>query len=71
MYPLRFIKPSQVIPSLKGVLPDGSFVADDLQNAIVVTGNEVTQNSAALFVRSMDVASPQVLFEVRVAHVVP
>jgi type II secretory pathway component GspD/PulD (secretin) len=53
------------------VLPDGSYVADDAQNAIVVSGNEEVQHTAAQFLHSMDVPSPQVLFEVRVADIEP
>lgn len=71
VYQLRFLKPSDTAAALKGVLPDGSYVADDAQNAIVVSGNEEVQHTAAQFLHSMDVASPQVLFEVRVADLEP
>ena len=71
VYTLRYIKPSEVVANLKGVLPDGSYAADDPQNAIVVSGNAETQRTAERFVRSMDVPSPQVLFEVRVADLEP
>jgi type II secretory pathway component GspD/PulD (secretin) len=71
VYPLRFMKPSAIVAELKGVLPDGSYIADDAQNAIVVSGNEEIQRTARQFVRSIDVASPQVLFEVRVADIQP
>jgi len=71
VYQLRYLKPSEILSSLKGVLPDGSYVADDAQNAMVVSGNEEVQHTAAQFLRSMDVPSPQVLFEVRVADLEP
>jgi type II secretory pathway component GspD/PulD (secretin) len=71
VYPLRFLKPSETAAALKGVLPDGSYVADNAQNAIVVSGNDEVQQTAARFLRSMDVPSLQVLFEVRVADVEP
>ena len=71
VYQLKYLKPSGIEPSLKGVLPDGSYVADDAQNAIVVSGNDEVQHTAAAFLRSMDVPSPQVLFEVRVADIEP
>jgi type II secretory pathway component GspD/PulD (secretin) len=71
VYTLRYIKPSDVVANLKGVLPDGSYAADDPQNAIVVSGNAETQQTAERFVKSMDVPSPQVLFEVRVADLEP
>lgn len=71
VYSLRYLKPSEVTASLKTVLPDGSYVADDAQNAIVVSGNEEVQQTAGQFLHSMDVPSPQVLFEVRVADLEP
>lgn len=71
VYQLRFLKPTETAAALKGVLPDGSYVADNAQNAIVVSGNDEVQQTAATFLRSMDVPSPQVLFEVRVADVEP
>lgn len=71
VYALRFVKASAIATDLKGVLPDGTYVADDSQNAIVVSGNEETQHIAEQFVHSVDVAAPQVLFEVRVADIQP
>ncbi|MFN2449201.1 MAG: secretin N-terminal domain-containing protein [Candidatus Baltobacteraceae bacterium] len=71
VYRLRYAKPLAIAANLKGVLPDGSFVADDAQNAIVVSGNDDVQRSARQFIASMDVESAQVLFEVRVADVIP
>jgi type II secretory pathway component GspD/PulD (secretin) len=71
LYDLRYVKPSEVIADLKGTLPDGTYVADDAQNAVVVTGNEETQQTAHQFIGSIDVPSPQVLFEVRVADLEP
>lgn len=71
VYQLRYLKPSEVGAALKGVLPDASYVADDAQNAVVVSGNEEVQHTAAQFLHSMDVPSPQVLFEVRVADIEP
>ncbi len=71
VYPLRYVKPSEVASELKGVLADGSYIVDDAQNAIIVSGNEEMQYTADRFVRSIDVPSPQVLFEVRVADLEP
>jgi type II secretory pathway component GspD/PulD (secretin) len=70
-YGLRYLRPSEVVKQLKEILPDGTYIADDLQNAVVVTGNDETQQTAAQFLRSIDVPSPQVMFEVRVADVEP
>lgn len=71
VYRLRYLKASDAGGTLKGVLPDGSYVVDDAQNAMVISGNADVQQTAAAFLRSMDVPSPQVLFEVRVADVEP
>ena len=71
VYPLHFHKASDIATDLKGVLPDGSYFADDAQNAIVVSSNADYQQTAARLLTSMDVPSPQVLFEVRVADLVP
>lgn len=70
-YALKYVKASQILSDLKGVLPDGSYVADDAQNAVLVSGNDQIQQTAAQFVANLDVPSPQVLFEVRVADVTP
>jgi type II secretory pathway component GspD/PulD (secretin) len=70
-YALKYVKASELLADLKGVLPDGSYVADDAQNAVLVSGNDQVQQTAARFVRNLDVPSPQVLFEVRVADVTP
>lgn len=68
---LRYLRPSEVVAQLKGVLPDGSYIADDRQNAIVITGNSEIQETASALLSSLDVPSPQVLFEVKVADVQP
>lgn len=70
-YPLRYTRPTILAASLKGVLPDGSYVADDGQNAIVVTGSPRVQRTASGLIAALDAASPQVLFEVRVIDAEP
>jgi type II secretory pathway component GspD/PulD (secretin) len=70
-YRLRYARSAEVAAALKTVIPEAVFVDDDAQNAVLVTGDEKIQGSAAELVRSMDVASDQVLFEVRVADVRP
>ncbi|MDP9017363.1 MAG: hypothetical protein M3N19_03445 [Candidatus Eremiobacteraeota bacterium] len=69
--PLRYLRPSELLPELKSMLPDGSYIADDRQNAIVVNGNFEMQESAAAFLASVDVPAPQVMFEVKVADLQP
>ena len=68
---LRYLRPSDVAKDIKGVLPEGSYVADDRQNALVVTANAEVLRTARAFVRSIDVPTPEVLFEVRVADLQP
>jgi type IV pilus assembly protein PilQ len=70
-YRLRYLKPDDVVAKLKIVAPDGVFVADEDQNAVLVTGGERAQNAAAAIVAQLDRPSAQVLFEVRVADVTP
>lgn len=71
VYPVRYHKASDILANLKGVLPEGSYLADDAQNAVIVSGNDDVQRSAQQFLSSLDVPSPQVLFEVRVADLTP
>lgn len=70
-FALRYLRPSDLAAQLKSVLADGSFIADDRQNAVVVTGNAETQEAAAAFLASVDVPAPQVMFEVKVADLQP
>ncbi|GAC1392552.1 MAG: hypothetical protein NVSMB31_10810 [Vulcanimicrobiaceae bacterium] len=70
-FPLRYLRPSELLPQLKNILPDGSYIADDRQNAIVVNGNVEMQEAALAFLTSVDVPAPQVMFEVKVADLQP
>lgn len=67
----RFVRPSDLAATLKSAMPGGSYVADDPQNRVVISGDSVLQRRAARLAREVDVAAPQVLFEVRVADVEP
>lgn len=71
VYALRFLKPADAVTELKVVVADGTFVADDGQNAVVVSGNADVQHRAGAFLSRIDAPSPQVLFEVRVADLQP
>jgi type II secretory pathway component GspD/PulD (secretin) len=71
VYRLRYARSTDIAAALKATLPQAVLVNDDAQNAVLVTGDRELQSSAARFVGSMDVASDQVLFEVRVADVRP
>jgi type II secretory pathway component GspD/PulD (secretin) len=70
-YKLRYLKPDDVVTKLKALVPDGNFLADEEQNAVLVTGAERAQADAQALLSALDVASPQVSFEVKVADVTP
>jgi type II secretory pathway component GspD/PulD (secretin) len=69
--PLRFLKPSEAIKALKGLVPETGLIPDDRQNAIVVAAAPDVTAAARALVTSLDVPSRQVTFEVRVADVTP
>jgi type IV pilus assembly protein PilQ len=71
VYSLRFVRPADVVAKLKAMVTDGNFVADDEENAVLVTGSEELQTVAVAAIANIDRASPQVLFEVKVADVTP
>ncbi len=70
-YRLRFLRPDDVVAKLKAVVPGGGFLADEEGNAVLVTGGEAVQQSAKSLIAKVDRASPQVMFEVKVADVTP
>jgi len=69
--PLRHLRPSEIAAQLKGVLPEGSFLADDRQNAIVVSGGPQLAARARSLLTALDVPAPQITFDVRVLDVTP
>ena len=70
-YRLRFSRPDDLVAKLKTLVPEGAFIADEQQNAVLVTGGEAVQASAQSLIANVDRASPQVMFEVKVADVTP
>jgi type IV pilus assembly protein PilQ len=70
-YRLRYLRADDVVAKLKTVAPDGVYVADEEQNAVLVTGGDRAQSAVAAIVMQLDRPSPQVLFEVRVVDVTP
>lgn len=68
---LRFARAEDVAKDLKILLPSGTFVADDQQNAIVISGDPQAQRAADRAIADLDQPGPEVLFEVRVADVTP
>lgn len=68
---LRNIKATDALKALKGALPDNVLVADDRDNAVIVTGNDEIQTNARTLLANIDHPGKQVMFEVRVADVQP
>lgn len=70
-YRLRYERPDDVAAKLKALMPAGVFLADEQQNAVLVTGAQDVQDSARDLIGGVDRPSPQVMFEVKVADVTP
>jgi type IV pilus assembly protein PilQ len=71
LYRLRFTNAEDVVKELRSLMPSGVFVADDSENAVLVTGGEEDQAAAQRAIAEIDTAQPEVLFEVRVADITP
>jgi type II secretory pathway component GspD/PulD (secretin) len=67
---LRYAKPADVERELHNALPEGSYLTDDRINAVIITGDQHLQAVARALLAAIDKATPQVMFEVRVADVV-
>jgi type IV pilus assembly protein PilQ len=70
-YRLRYTRPDDAVAKLKVLVSGGAFLADDQQNAVLVTGAQGVQANARSVIAAIDRAAPQVLFEVKVADVTP
>jgi len=68
---LRYAKASDAAKLLKGMVPDGSAVADDRQNVILVNGPPEVAQSVHAFLDQIDKPSRQVMFEVKVIDMTP
>jgi type II secretory pathway component GspD/PulD (secretin) len=68
---LRYLKPADAVKTIKTTFPDANLVADDRQNAVIVTGNGEIESAVSSLVTTIDVPGQQVLFEVRVADITP
>jgi type II secretory pathway component GspD/PulD (secretin) len=66
---LRYARSFEAAKQLKGIIPDNAYVADDKQNAVIVTGGPSTEATARALLSAIDVPTPQVMFEVRVADI--
>lgn len=70
-YRLRYLRVDDAIKQLKILLPDGIYVSDESHNAVIASGGDDLHTAVANFFRTVDQASPQVMFEVKVADVTP
>ncbi len=68
---LRYVKASDAVKLLKGLVPDGSAVADDRQNVILVNGTQEVAQAVHAFLDQIDQPSRQVMFEVKVIDMTP
>ncbi len=71
VYKLQYVKSEDAIKQLKALAADGTYVADDEQNEIVVNGADSVQSTAGALFATIDRPAPQVMFEVKVADVTP
>ena len=69
--PLRNARATEIVKTLKGAVPDGTLLAEDRQNVVLVTGNADVQATARALIAGVDGPGRQVMFEVRVADVQP
>lgn len=69
--PLRNVRASEAVRALKGVVPEGAVLADDRQNAVVVSGNDELLSTVHALLTSIDAPGRQVMIDVRVADVQP
>ncbi len=70
-YHLRFVRVDEAIKQLKTLVPDGIYVPDESHNAVIASAGDDGQTAIASLFRTIDQASPQVMFEVKVADVTP
>ncbi len=68
---LRYVKASDAVKLLKGFVPDGTAVADDRQNVILVNGAQEVAQTVHAFLDQIDQPSRQVMFEVKVIDMTP
>ena len=70
-YRLQYVKAEDAIKELKALTNEGSYIANNEQNEVVVDGNDNVQSAARSLFSTIDRPGPQVMFEVKVADVTP
>jgi type II secretory pathway component GspD/PulD (secretin) len=69
--PLRHLRASDAVKSLRAVIPDGTLLAEDRRNAVVVSGSADVHATVRALLHELDAPGRQVMIEVRVADVQP
>lgn len=69
--PLRYLRASEAMKSLKGFMPDGVAAADDRQNAVLITGSGDVVDVVRQLIAQIDRPARQVMFEVKVVDLTP
>lgn len=71
VYRMRWLRASSALKRLGSLIPPSSVVADDAQNAVILTAGPTMQARARKLLASIDVEGAQVQFEVKVADMQP
>lgn len=71
VYHLQYVKSDDAIKELKTLAADGTYIADDGHNEVIVNGTDSVQATASALFATIDRPAPQVMFEVKVADVTP
>jgi len=70
-YRLQYVKAEDAIKELKALTNEGSYIANNEQNEVVVDGSDNVQSAAQSLFSTIDRPGAQVMFEVKVADVTP
>jgi type IV pilus assembly protein PilQ len=69
--PLRNVRASEAVKLIRAAVPDGTLLAEDHRNAVLVGGADDVRATARALLRDLDAPGRQVMIEVRVADVQP
>jgi type II secretory pathway component GspD/PulD (secretin) len=69
--PLRNLRASEAVKTLRAVVPDATLLAEDHRNAVVVSGSGELHAAVRSLLQDLDAPGRQVMIEVRVADVQP
>jgi len=68
---LHNLRASEAVKALRSVVPDGTLLAEDRRNAVIVSGNGELHATVRALLHDLDAPGRQVMIEVRVADVQP